>query len=82
MAKTNWVILATYPNGGDEPHEILVNTANLSTQGTVNAKIRRTLELVQQKQSKITVLDKKSFLKVCTNEGVDYKQFKGVINFK
>ncbi|MFA4818331.1 MAG: hypothetical protein WC621_00640 [Patescibacteria group bacterium] len=85
MAKSNgqnWTPLATYPNGGSSPHIISINTSNLSTQGAVVGKIKRTLELVQQKNVKITVTNKNLFVQVCKREGFDHKKFKKVINFK
>ncbi|MBI5733626.1 MAG: hypothetical protein HY973_01640 [Candidatus Kerfeldbacteria bacterium] len=85
MAKSNgqnWTLLATYPNGGSEPHQILANVNNLSTQGTVRAKMKDTLQLVEKKETKITVFDKSLFLKICANEGINREDFKSVINFK
>ncbi len=84
MAKnnSNWIVLATFQNGKPEPHEILANTTNLSTQGTRLGTMKDTLLLVQEKNVKITVFDKPLFKKICTNEGVNYQKFKSVINFK
>lgn len=81
-ANANWIVLATFPNSKPKPHEISVNTANLSTQGTVDGSLIETLRLVQKNNTKITVLNKPVFLQVCNNENINYKAFNSVINFK